>query len=97
MTIRIFLNGCQGRMGHMISEIAAAAGDLQIVAGSDLNPAASALPYPVYADPCDCAVEFDVLIDFSNPAAVPGLPTSRLAAENANPSIGPETGTPKRS
>jgi len=73
MAIKIFLNGCQGRMGRVIGEIAAASGDLQIVAGSDLNPSAATLPFPVYTDPRECQVDFDVLIDFSNPTALPAV------------------------
>ncbi|HBP38427.1 MAG TPA: 4-hydroxy-tetrahydrodipicolinate reductase [Clostridiales bacterium] len=71
MCTRLFLNGCSGRMGRVICEIAASADDLSIVAGSDLQiePAA----FPIYADPRDCREEFDVVVDFSNPSALPRL------------------------
>ncbi len=72
MPIKIFLSGCMGRMGRVISEIAAASDDLVIVAGSDLN-AVSGHTFPVFADPGDCKIEFDVLVDFSNTAALPTL------------------------
>jgi 4-hydroxy-tetrahydrodipicolinate reductase len=71
MGARIFLSGCQGRMGRVIGEIAANTSDLTLVAGSDLKTGPSA--WPVYADPRDCREEFDVLIDFSNPSALPAL------------------------
>ena len=71
MAIRLFLSGCLGRMGHVISDIAAASDDLTIVAGSDIKTAAA--DFPVYTDPRQCQEDFDVLIDFSNPAALPAL------------------------
>lgn len=70
--LRIFLSGCLGRMGRVITEIAASDNHLEIVGGSDLKADSSA-PFPVYANPLDCAVEFDVLIDFSNPSVLADL------------------------
>ena len=72
MAVRIFLSGCRGRMGRVISEIAAASDDLQIVAGSDINTSPECA-YPVFSDPSDCNVDFDVVVDFSNTAALPQL------------------------
>lgn len=75
--LRLFLSGCQGRMGHVIAGLAASDDSLTIVAGSDLKVDPSS-PFPVYASPMDYAadpnaVDFDVLIDFSNPAVLPDL------------------------
>lgn len=67
--LRIFLSGSQGRMGKVIAGIAAEDESLQIVAGSDLKQDPTA-PFPIYANPLECPVEFDVLIDFSNPEAL---------------------------
>lgn len=72
MAIRIFLNGCNGRMGQVIAGLVKESPDLVIVAGSDLNQAVSQ-PFPVFAKAQACDVEFDVIIDFSNPAALPNL------------------------
>lgn len=72
MALKILLSGCNGRMGHVIGAIAAEAPDLEIVAGYDLN-ADTSLPFPVFSRAADCSVAFDVIIDFSNPAALPGL------------------------
>jgi len=72
MAIRVFLNGCNGRMGQVISGLAKESQDLEIVAGSDLNQAVTQ-SFPVFANAQDCDVEFDVIIDFSNPAALPNL------------------------
>jgi len=72
MAIRIFLNGCNGRMGQVISSLAQESQDLRIVAGSDVNQSVTQ-PFPVWAQAQECDVEFDVIIDFSNPAALPNL------------------------
>ncbi|MDD2456891.1 MAG: 4-hydroxy-tetrahydrodipicolinate reductase [Eubacteriales bacterium] len=72
MAIRVFLSGCNGRMGQVIAGLAKESQDLLIVAGSDLNQSV-AQDFPVFARAQDCDVEFDVIIDFSNPAALPNL------------------------
>ncbi len=69
MPIKIFLSGCNGRMGQVILDIANASDDLEIVAGSDINTK-NERPFPVFANAADCNVTFDVLVDFSNPAAL---------------------------
>ena len=70
---RIIISGCNGRMGRAIAERVAARDDASctVVAGIDMNTAAAA--FPVFAKPEDCTVEADVIIDFSNPTALPGL------------------------
>ena len=72
MSVRIFLNGCNGRMGQVIAGLARDSQDLEIVAGSDLNQTVTQ-PFPVFAQAQACDVDFDVIIDFSNPAALPNL------------------------
>ena len=72
MAIRLFLNGCNGRMGKTIRSIVDASDDLTIAAGADLNADPSA-GFPVYADPRQCGEAFDVVVDFSSPAALPAL------------------------
>lgn len=69
---RIFLSGCNGRMGRQISQICGESADLEIVAGYDLLTD-SPYGYPVYSDPALSSEEFDCLIDFSNPAALSRL------------------------
>ncbi|NDL66515.1 4-hydroxy-tetrahydrodipicolinate reductase [Anaerotalea alkaliphila] len=71
----IIMHGCNGKMGHVISRLAAADPDVRIVAGIDPNTTA-AFGYPVYPTPQDCAqagVQADVVIDFSIAKAVPAL------------------------
>lgn len=76
--LRLFLSGCMGRMGRVITDIAASDETLRVVGGSDLKSDASA-SFPVFSNPLDCTaesgVEFDVLIDFSNPSVLPDLLT----------------------
>ncbi len=70
--IRVIMHGCNGRMGNFISDLVAKDEEMQIVAGVD--PAGTGkYDYPVFADITLCDVEADVVIDFSNAAAVPGL------------------------
>ena len=72
MAIRLFLNGCNGRMGKTIRTIVESNEDLSLVAGADLNDDPAAC-FPVYRDPRQCQEPFDVVVDFSSPAALPAL------------------------
>ncbi len=64
--MNILLCGCMGRMGRAVT--AAATEDAVIVAGVDM--VAGDAPYPVYTHPTDCKEPVDVIVDFSNPAAL---------------------------
>lgn len=70
--IRVLLNGCNGRMGQMISETAEKTDDVVIAAGIDARTDQDN-PYPVYNNADDCVDEADVLIDFSVAAAADGI------------------------
>jgi len=59
-------------MGRVITDICAGDADCEIVAGVDVNDSASD-GYPVFKSIGDCGVEADVIIDFSNAAAVDAL------------------------
>lgn len=72
MALRVFLSGCSGRMGQVIAGLAAESQDLTVVAGYDQNQSVQH-PFPVFTRASDCNVDFDVMIDFSNPGALPGL------------------------
>ena len=52
-------------MGHVVTEIAAADAEVEIVAGIDLSGTKDA-SYPVFASLKDCDVKADALIDFSS-------------------------------
>lgn len=69
---RIILSGCCGYMGRVVTDIAAADEDTEIVAGIDIAGQGNQA-YPVFAKAEDCDVEADVLIDFSSPKALDGL------------------------
>lgn len=70
--VRVLMHGCCGRMGHMITELAAKDEKVQIVAGVDAHGEKFA-DYPVYHDLKDVQEEVDAVIDFSNAGAVDGL------------------------
>ena len=63
---RIIMNGCNGHMGRVITEIVESDKDAQIVAGVDIVAPPMA-PYPVYSSVADVKEEADVIIDFSTP------------------------------
>lgn len=70
--IRVIMNGCNGKMGQTITSICQKELDMEIVAGIDLYDGVTN-DYPVFPNIHDCDVEADVVIDFSNAAAVDGL------------------------
>jgi len=63
--VRIILNGCNGRMGTVLTDLVAKTTDMQVVTGIDVFE----LPrdYPVFSSLADCDVKADVIIDFSSP------------------------------
>lgn len=65
------MNGCNGRMGRVICEIAKDNG-CEIVAGID-KVTGVATEFPVFTDPAECDVEADVIIDFSHFSAFDGI------------------------
>lgn len=70
--IRIIMNGCNGKMGQVITSLAAQDSECEIVAGFDVNTAVENT-YPVYSDPNEFTGEADVVIDFSHPSCLTGL------------------------
>ncbi len=64
--MKLILNGCLGRMGRAVTELAIAR-DHQVVAGVDVATGESA--YPVQPDWADMP-SADAVIDFSNPGAL---------------------------
>lgn len=70
--VKMIMHGCNGKMGQVITKIVKEDANAEIVAGIDkymgiLND------YPVFESIDKCDVEADVVIDFSNAAAVDGL------------------------
>ena len=70
--IRAIMHGCNGRMGQVVSGLVKEDAGIEFVAGVDTYTERKN-DYPVFAKIADCDVEADVIIDFSNAAAVDGL------------------------
>lgn len=66
--VNILMSGCNGKMGQVITRLAAEREDVRIVCGYDLHDSIQN-PYPVFTNINNCNVDVDVIIDFSNPAA----------------------------
>lgn len=67
--VRIIMNGCNGKMGQVISSLVKEDAETEIVAGIDIRDGGHN-PYPVFTRIEDCRVEGDCMIDFSTAAAV---------------------------
>jgi len=70
--VKVLMHGCNGRMGRVITDLAAKDAAVEIVAGVD-KFTETANTYPVFDSIEKCDVECDVVIDFSNASAVDGL------------------------
>lgn len=70
--VRAIMYGCNGKMGQVITGLAKADSQLEIVAGVDTYQGIQN-EYPVFSNLKECDVEADVVIDFSNVAAVESL------------------------
>ena len=70
--VKVFLNGCCGRMGRAIACLCKDSDEYTIVAGCDMMPGED-MSFPVYKDPNESTEDFDVIIDFSNAKAVPSI------------------------
>ena len=69
---RIILNGCNGKMGQVISRIVSEDENAEIVAGIDINTEMKN-SYPVFSKPSEFTGEADVVIDFSHPSSLTGI------------------------
>ncbi len=87
--MRVILSGCSGKMGRAVAAALAESGDT-VAAGIDVAPGGE--EFPVYKDfgdiPGDAAG--DVIVDFSSPAALPGL--LRYATAGGVPAVLATTG-----
>ena len=70
--VRAIMHGCNGKMGQVISGLIAEDEGIEIVAGVDTWTGREN-PYPVFTSLQACDVDADVVIDFSNAAAVDAL------------------------
>ena len=72
--VKIIMNGCNGHMGQVISDIVEKDPDAEIVAGIDIADQGKN-SYPVFTDIDTCQVEADAIIDFSSAKATDKLLT----------------------
>ena len=70
--VRAIMHGCNGRMGQVVSGLVKEDSGIEFVAGID-SYTEKKNDYPVFTKISDCDVEADVIIDFSNAAAVDDL------------------------
>lgn len=70
--VRVILNGANGKMGQVISRLAADMEDLTIVAGVDINDSIEN-SYPVYSNIFEITEQADAIIDFSHPSCLEAL------------------------
>lgn len=70
--VKMIMHGCNGKMGQVITKIVKEDENAEIVAGVD-SYMGIANDYPVFESIEKCDVEADVVIDFSNAAAIDGL------------------------
>ena len=70
--IKAIMNGCNGKMGQVISAICKEDPQIETVAGVDLYDGIKN-DYPVFPNISVCDVKADVIIDFSNAKAVDDL------------------------
>ena len=70
--VKMIMHGCNGKMGQVISKIVKEDPNAEMVAGID-KYMGIANEYPVFESIEKCDVDADVIIDFSNAAAVDGL------------------------
>ncbi len=69
---KVIMNGCNGHMGRVISELCAKDPEIEIVAGVDIDTTAN-FGYPVHAQIADCSEAVDAIIDFSHISCVDAL------------------------
>lgn len=87
--IKIIMNGCNGKMGQVITNLVKNTPDCEIVCGIDINTDIKN-DYPVYKSIDEFKGKADVLIDFSHPSTLTA--TLNYAKMTKTPSIIATTG-----
>ena len=70
--MKLIVSGCNGKMGSVVTKLALANSDIEIVAGFDINEETQ-YGYEVFRNPDDFQGKADVIIDFSHPAMLESL------------------------
>ncbi len=69
--MKLLICGALGKMGRTVAQIADERADCTVVAGVDVGTGEAA--FPLFPAPAAVDVQADVLVDFSNPAALSGI------------------------
>ena len=86
--LNIMLSGCCGSMGRAVTAFAGNRDDIKITAGIDRE--GRECKFPTFVSPFSFNGKVDVIIDFSSPAALPGL--LAYAVESKTPAVIATTG-----
>ena len=86
--IKIFVNGCNGKMGKIVSDLVQKDENLEMCGGFDIN--IEKTPFKTYTDIKEIDVTPDVIIDFSVPLST--LNILKYAKENKIPVVIATTG-----
>ncbi len=70
--IKIIMNGCNGKMGRVITRLVSEDDACEIAAGFDVNDSIENA-YPVFTNPDEFTGDADVVIDFSHPSALTNI------------------------
>lgn len=81
--IKVLLNGCSGKMGNMVTQVASTLSNIKIIAGVDKIK--TNMDYPIYENIFDCSEKADVILDFSRPDSLYSLLS--YAKENSIPLV----------
>ncbi len=82
--VKVLIHGCNGRMGNMVSSLAADYPEINVVAGVDRpDTECGGKSYPVYESLDAVKEAADVIIDISTAAAVDGLLAYMKATKTA--------------
>jgi len=87
--VKVLLVGCNGKMGHMISSVAASSSNMKIIAGVDMQTTCS-FDYPIYECISKVVEDVDVVLDFSRPSSLDSI--SKYVMDNVIPVVFCTTG-----
>ena len=82
--LKILISGANGHMGQVVAAICEKDEKIEVIAGFDVNTEMRN-KYPVYLDPMEFQGSAHAVIDFSVPAALPGL--LRYCLETRTPAV----------
>lgn len=88
--IDIIIHGCNGTMGQVVADTASSDPDINVIAGIDVSPQVRDNPFPTYDSLDECAIDCDVIIDFSTHDAI--IPLVSTASEKKIPVVVATTG-----